>query len=154
MTEGAVRKAVKTGRIDPHAVSEYRTKTGKTRREITDPVLAADSFRRNTDHTRASTDRPLEAGVADDIAKLRLIRERAKAQVDVAKARKAVGESIGRYDARQGATSVVHAALNNLRATVRAKRLTKDELLAAIDACEIAIMDGIEQRFSPNNDES
>jgi hypothetical protein len=154
VTEGAIRKAIKTGRIPPDAVSKYKTKSGKTRPVISDPGLAAHSFTHNTDHTRSSNYRPLDAEADEGIKKLRHIREQAWAQVDVARARKAVGETISRSDARQRATMVIHTELKNLRATVRGKRLTKHELLAAINACEIAVMDALEKRFAPNDDDS
>jgi hypothetical protein len=154
VTDGAIRKAIKSGRIPSGDLGTIATKTGITRPVIDDPVSAAYNFRRNTDHSRTSIGKPLEPGVADDIAKFRAISEKAKAMHEAAKYQRYVGELIGRQDAQQAATLTVHTALNNLRKAVRAKRLAKDELLAAIDACELEIMDAMEKRFASDADES
>jgi hypothetical protein len=148
VTDGAIRKAVKSGRIPSKALGTRRTQSGKTQRVIVDPVLAADCFSQNADHSRASVDKPLESGVAGDIAQLRRIREKAKAQLEIAKMQRYVGELINRQIAHQAAASAAHAALNDLRKIVRAKQLTKDALLAAIDACELAILNTIDKRIA------
>lgn len=152
VTDRAIRKAMDSGRISPKAVGTRRTKSGKTQRAIVNPVLAADDFSQNTDHRRASDDKPLESGVADEIAKVRLAREKTKTFLAIAKAKKYTGELIDRQAAHQEAASVVHARLSALSKAVSAKRLTKDELRAAIGACELEIMDDFDKHFAPNAD--